>query len=566
MDTFNQTPIIYFLYARKSTESEDRQIQSIDDQIKALLALAKTHNWKIKEIFRESYSAKNPYARPIFNDMLARIEKGEANGILCWQTNRLSRNPIDSARVQWLLQKSIILSIQTIEGERKPSDNALLLSVEAGVANQYIIDLVKNVRRGLYSKAEKGWLPCRAPIGYMNDREQRTIIPDPERFHLVRRLWDLLLTSSYSVNQLAHIAIHDWGLTLRKTRRYGGNPIAISRIYAIFSNPFYRGTLVYGGKTYQGNHIPMVTFQEYDRAQDILGRSEPRRNRRHALLYRGLFRCGDCGCTITGEIKNKRIKSTGEIRQYTYYRCTRKNLKNRCAQRGGIREEEFTKQIDEFLGRYSISQEFYTVARNWITNEQSHLQQEREFRVQQMKLTKDNIQDQLTNLMRLRYRDQINDEQYNKEKEILEKRLREIDYSIDDRNQLEQTLLIKALDFALYAKEVFKNNAAVVRRDIIRGLGSNRTLFDKKLNIEASEWLKPLSESSDNYVSEDRWLEPQESLMVKAQKTPYMDRFPVWWSSWEAIRTILDDPTKEFYIPTLDAGNDKHDEDLRNAG
>ena len=83
--------IQYFLYARKSSESEDRQVQSIDDQINRLKLLAQSLSLDIKQIYTESKSAKKPNNRPLFDEMMKRIEKGEAGGILCWQINRLSR-------------------------------------------------------------------------------------------------------------------------------------------------------------------------------------------------------------------------------------------------------------------------------------------------------------------------------------------------------------------------------------------------------------------------------------------------------------------------------------------
>ena len=138
----------YFLYARKSSESEDRQVQSIDDQIGRLKELAKTLGITIKHVFTEAKTAKKPNNRPIFDEMMKKIEAGEANGILCWQINRLSRNPIDSAQVQWLLQQGGLKSIQTIDREYKPEDNVLLFNVESGMANQFILDLSKNVKRG----------------------------------------------------------------------------------------------------------------------------------------------------------------------------------------------------------------------------------------------------------------------------------------------------------------------------------------------------------------------------------------------------------------------------------
>ena len=102
-----------FLYARRSSdESSDKQLQSIEDQINNLKPLATRLGYKIVATFEESKSSKQPYIRPKFQNMLDRIEAGEADGILCWHINRLSRNPIDSGTLSWMLQKGIIKVIQ----------------------------------------------------------------------------------------------------------------------------------------------------------------------------------------------------------------------------------------------------------------------------------------------------------------------------------------------------------------------------------------------------------------------------------------------------------------------
>lgn len=139
------TPRILYIYARKSSESEDRQVQSIEDQVNRLKELANSLGITIKDVLTEAKSAKKPYCRPVFDDMLKRIEKGEADGILCWQINRLSRNPIDSGTISWMLQQGIIKCIQTIDRQYLPDDNVLLFNVESGMANQFIIDLRKIV-------------------------------------------------------------------------------------------------------------------------------------------------------------------------------------------------------------------------------------------------------------------------------------------------------------------------------------------------------------------------------------------------------------------------------------
>src|ERR1035437_9256907 len=172
----------YIVYARKSSDQEDRQVQSLDDQISKLSELAIDHGLNVVNMYVESKSAKQPNSRPLFAQMIKDIEHGEADGILCWHVNRLSRNPIDSGILSWHLQQDKIKVIQTIDRQFLPQDNVLIFNIESGVANQYIIDLRKATLRGLASKLEKGWLPGIAPLGYLNDKEEKTLIIDPIRF------------------------------------------------------------------------------------------------------------------------------------------------------------------------------------------------------------------------------------------------------------------------------------------------------------------------------------------------------------------------------------------------
>jgi len=73
----------FFLYARKSTDIEDKQVLSIEAQIAELRAFAKQNNLNVVDTFIEKQSAKIP-GRPIFGEMIKRIEHGEADGILAW--------------------------------------------------------------------------------------------------------------------------------------------------------------------------------------------------------------------------------------------------------------------------------------------------------------------------------------------------------------------------------------------------------------------------------------------------------------------------------------------------
>jgi DNA invertase Pin-like site-specific DNA recombinase len=260
----------------------------------------------------EAKSAKRPASRPVFEKVLEQIEKGKADGILCWQINRLSRNPVDSGRLQMMLQDGIIKSIRTMDREYQPTDNVLLFSVESGMANQFILDLRKNTLRGLDSKVSKGWLPARAPTGYLNDVLTKTIVKDPDRFHLVRKMWDLMLTGNYNPTKIIQIANDEWGFLTPKRHRSGDKPLADSMVYKMFNNKFYAGIVCYNGKEYQGAHEPMISLDEFDRVQVLMGNKSKPKPQIHEFSFTGIIRCGTCGCYVTAEEKTKHYKTTSK--------------------------------------------------------------------------------------------------------------------------------------------------------------------------------------------------------------------------------------------------------------
>ena len=212
----------YLIYARKSSESDDKQAQSIDDQIRELRQLAAGRGLEIVGELVESKSAKTPGARPVFAELVSRLQEGQADGILCWHVNRLFRNPVDFGTISWMLQTGALREIYTPHQVHRCGDNVLLLSVENGMANQYIIDLKKAVTRGLNSKVAKGWFPHKAPEGYLN--QDSIIIADPERFPLMRRAWELMLGGEHTPPQVLDIMTNEWGYTTKKLARIGGAP------------------------------------------------------------------------------------------------------------------------------------------------------------------------------------------------------------------------------------------------------------------------------------------------------------------------------------------------------
>ena len=493
--------IQYFLYARKSSESEDRQVQSIDDQINRLKEVARTLGLEIKKTYTESKSAKKPNNRPLFDEMMERIENGEAGGILCWHINRLSRNPIDSGKISWLLQQNIIQSIQTVEKQYLPDDNVILFNVETGSANQFIIDLRKSVKRGVDSKLAKGWRPGSAPIGYLNskikERGENDIAIDPERFPIVRKMWDLMLTGNYTPPKILEIANNKWGLRTLKTKRKGGVPLSRSAVYRIFTNPFYAGIFEYGKEKiqYEGVHEKMIDLEEYDRVQKILGREGKPRPKKHVFAFTGSIHCTECGCLFTAIEKSKIIKSTGKIKDFTYYFCTRKKKNITCSQRGALTKDNLEAQIEKEIDKYTILPDFLTWALEDLNQDNDKEIEDRSkiYEMQQKALLQ--AQNELDELTKMRYRLLIDDTTFLKEKKDIQTKITQLKGQVantESRAEKWIELTEKVFNYANYAHILFSKAGLELKKDILMAIGENPQIKDRKLVIEPNEWFVPI--------------------------------------------------------------------------
>jgi len=518
--------IKYFIYARKSSESEDRQVQSIDDQVNRLKKLANDLNLDIKKTYTEAKSAKKPDNRPIFDEMIQRIENGEAEGILCWQINRLSRNPIDSGKLSWLLQRGILKSIQTIDRQYLPEDNVLLFSVESGVANQYILDLSKNTKRGMLSKLEKGWQTGVAPLGYLNDKENKIIITDPERFNLVRKMWDLMLTGNYTPPKILDMANNEWGFRTRKFKRIGGCPLSRSGIYKIFTSLFYAGIIENNGVQYEGKHEKMITLEEYDRVQMLLGREGKPRPKTHEFAFTGSIRCGVCGCLYTAETKKKIIKKTGEIKEYTYYHCTRKTTKIKCDQKKNIPVDDLELAIENEIEKFTILPEFLQWALEGL-NKKNDTEIEDRTKVYEMQhKTLTETQKELDELTKMRYRQLIDDATFIKEKNELQTKIAQMKENLrhtETRAEKWLELTEKTFNYATYARAAFLKASEMgkagleLKKEILMAIGKTPIMKDKILAIEPNEWLVPIKNEYPALEAEYLRLEPTKMPMDKAK-------------------------------------------------
>ena len=328
----------YILYCRKSTESEDRQILSLDSQKDELIRLATTQGFEITKILQESKSAKAP-GRPIFNEMLKLFESGKADAILCWKIDRLARNPVDGGQIQWLLQNNKIKCIQTFEKCYYPNDNVLLMSIEQAMASQYIRDFSSNVKRGIRAKLENGHWPNRAPFGYLNDKATRTIVIDPINAKYVIRAFELYSTGGHGFKEISQI-LYSEGL-----RTGTGKKFFFGNIHRFISDPFYYGIMKRYGKLYQGKHTPLISKELFDQTENILHNRNRPRPKSHFFPLRGFVKCESCGCSFTSSLK----------KGHHYYYCT--NSKGICTEhKKYMRENTLYKMVANLMEKLNISE------------------------------------------------------------------------------------------------------------------------------------------------------------------------------------------------------------------
>ena len=327
----------YCLYARKSTESEERQVLSIEAQMFELREYAKKEGLNIVREFVESKTAKEP-GREIFNEMVASIEKNEAEGILAWHPDRLARNSIDGGRIIYLVDtgKITTLKFPTFWFDPTPQGK-FMLSIAFGQSKYYVDNLSENIKRGIRQKLRNGIWPAWAPLGYINDKNARRIAVDNEKAKYIKRAFEMYATGEYPLAQIRKI-INSLGLVGKK-----GKMLSVSNYQYMLKNKIYYGIIEYNGELYDGKHEPIITKKLFDSVQEVMMRkSKPKTPKLKPYVYRGFFRCSECGCFITTETQ----------KGHNYLRCTKR--KNPCLQKY-VREEIITSQIKKEIKKVSLS-------------------------------------------------------------------------------------------------------------------------------------------------------------------------------------------------------------------
>lgn len=344
----------YCLYARKSTESDEKQALSIDSQIKEMLQIAQRDGLEVVEIKREAHSAKETACRPVFNEMIRQIREGRFSGILAWHPDRLSRNAGDLGSIVDLMDQRKLVEVKTY-GQRftnTPSEKFLLMILcsQAKLDND---NKSVNVKRGLRTRIEMGLWPSVAPTGYLNhpDRTKKCrVIQDPQRAHVIKIMFEKVAYEKWSGRQLYKWLKNDLKFVTRS-----GKPLTLSNVFTITRNPFYCGLIEYpkkSGKWFIGQHEPIISQELYKKVQEKMDSHRAHGPAVKEFAFTRLMKCGMCNSGVTAQEKFKPL-SNGTTAKYIYYGCTRfydKDCKNTY-----LREDSLIEQLLGIIDKIDIN-------------------------------------------------------------------------------------------------------------------------------------------------------------------------------------------------------------------
>jgi site-specific DNA recombinase len=494
------------IYGRKSSESEDRQVLSIDAQTDNAKDIAKNLGIRISDenILVEAKSAKTTNNRPKFKEMYDRIENGIINAIIVWHADRLSRNAIDSALLIDQMDRGKLIEIitpgQTYRNTPMDKFMFMLACTQAKMENDKKgID----VTRGLEKKARNGVFPGPAPFGYKNnkyaEKGNKTIESDTERLPLIRKMIELMLTGVYSPLEIREIATNDWGF-----RTPTGKKMGRSTVYRFFTNTFYYGMYEYplrSGKWYQGTHETVMDVEEYDKIQVLLGRKGRPRPKAHIFDFTGMMKCAECGASITAETKSKKLKN-GDVHLFVYYHCTKRINKN-CTQ-GSIEEKELKNTVE-------IPPEFHTFAMKWWKKENEKEVSSRNTVVESQQKAYKACLAKMDGFSDMRASGEIDADEFVRRRAPLlieKKRLEDLFATTAKRVDAWLNTGDEMLTFIDQAVAKFKYGTLHDRRMILSTLGSNLLVKDKMISVDIEKCLFPITKVSKEVLGIKERLEP----------------------------------------------------------
>jgi site-specific DNA recombinase len=457
-------------YARVSTKDQERTGHTLPIQSKNMQEYAQSKGLKIVKEFvvAESASKKD---RKYYQEMWGFLSQHkEIKHIIFEEIDRFTRNDKDKVDLLDKVNEAgyvshFVSEKLTLDKETSPND-IFLFDILAAKAKNYSAALSQKVKKGQLGKLEKGGFPGGYPsFGYK--KVNGDLVPEEPYASCVRKAFELYGRQYLDLKKLTK-GLNEMGFRKRSDKR-----IAKSFIHSVLTNPIYCGIIPWDGKTFSGIHEPLIDKNCFNRVQDWLSRKNHNHQSKHDFAYRGLMRCGECGCAITGETH----------KGFVYYHCS---YYRGCSQHKYTREEIIEEQILEILRSLHLGEKAAEIVREKIIDKKEEEEGFKKIRVEDLKQQYQRMVNWVDKLYDDKVAGLIDEEMYLRKSQDYLKRKEEITTTLESYNNGELNtfeLSLNVLDLADRAVEIYKRRNPEEKRMLLNLLLSNAVLKDKKLDL-----------------------------------------------------------------------------------
>ncbi len=459
----------YFGYTRVSSAKQGEGV-SLAAQKEAINEYASRHDLTISAWFEEKETAAKR-GRRVFTDVLKRLRKGEAKGLIVHKIDRSARNLRDWAELNELMDEGIEVHFAHESLDLASRGGRLSADIQAVVAADYIRNLSEETKKGHLARLKQGLYPFATPFGYLAAPGKG--LPkriDPVRGPLIRKAFELYATGNWSLRALSS-ELYRLGLRSR-----GGKQVVKSKIAEILHNPFYKGTILIKstGEIFPGKHEPLITDALFRTVQRALAGKSVRGSTRHNYLFRGLFNCGLCNRVLTPE------RQKGHV----YYRCHRRSCPTKT-----IREEAITSKTVQVLKSCQLSPKELSFFRQEFERKAESTRLSSASEIAALKREQGRLEERLTRLTTAFVDGDVDRETYLATKEQISEKLSTAKRRLA-QEQRNPEQVVKEIEewFELSQSPLLsdpKENSEQFRR-LLQELCSNRTLSRNELTVELS--------------------------------------------------------------------------------
>jgi hypothetical protein len=250
----------------------------------------------------------------------------------------------------------------------------------------------------------------------------------------------------------------------------------------------------------------MITAEEFERAQAIIGLRGRAGPVRHENPFAGLIRCGHCGCSIVAEFHNKGGKT------YTYHRCGRVKPRVVCKEKP-IAQVELLAQLTDYCRYLVIPEPILAFLRRKLdavdTADAGMALRVREQRDRALA----SLEREERELLGMRMRQLVSDEEFQNEREALRERRKDLEVrretttAVSEEVETRKAEVLGLVDLAHGLPHVLEHGDPVQVRAILQQLHLKITLRSRRLDFTAPKPLSMLIEAGVTSGWCSRWFD-----------------------------------------------------------